>query len=149
MSGLSFLTIIRHVTESRHCLPNSSAVTESVRGSASDLHLPVIPKTAKEAEKARKKRRITIITISDSEDDVNPPPLPMRSRSPSRTPSLVNEEPSEEQDELAEEVSFADYSDSESSEAEATVKKPAPVHRVIEIDSSDSEYDGAAGVITW
>lgn len=138
------------MTESNHDLPHSHAITpEPAHESTSNSHLPVTPKTTKEAENARKKRRVTIITISDSEDDVDPPPLPTRSRSPSRTPSLVNEEPSEEQDELAEEVSFADYSDSENGGTEATAKKPPPARRVIEIDSSDSEYDGTAGVITW
>lgn len=101
------------------------------------------------AIEARKKRRITIITISDSEDDEDVPPLPARSREPSRTPSLITEDKSEEQDDLAEEVSFADYSDDDGIEPDGTAKKPAPSRRVIEIDSSDSEYDTAAGVISW
>lgn len=118
-------------------------------GSAPASAFPSTPSSYKSVEKARKQRRITIITISDSEDDVEHPQLPVRNRSPSRTPSLVNEDPSEEQDELAEEVSFADYSDSENSVEEATVQRPPRERRVIEIDSSDSEYDAAAGVITW
>lgn len=117
--------------------------------SASTWTLPTTPKHAKAAEKARKQRRITIITISDSEDEANLPSLPARSRSPSRTPSLVGEGPSEAPDELQEDVSFADYSENEDSDAGATAKKPEGTRRIIEIDSSDSEYDAAAGVITW
>lgn len=98
---------------------------------------------------ARKKRRVTIITISDSEDDENAPPLPSRRRSLSKTPSLVIEDHSGEQDDLAEDVSFADYSDDDASEAEAVARKAPTTGQVIEIDSSDSEYDAGAGVITW
>lgn len=119
-------------------------ITDRISTTGVDSH-----SSSSSAIQARKKRRITIITISDSEDDEDVPPLPARSRVPSRTPSLIVEDKSDEQDDFAEEVSFADYSDDDAVEPEATVKKPARTRRVIDIDSSDSEYNTAAGVISW
>ena len=109
---------------------------------------PLTPQRVSTNRHARKQRRITIITISDSDEESERAPLPTRSRSPSKTPSLVSENASDN-DELAEDISFADYSDGEASDIGLTVKKPENVRRVIEIDSSDSEYDNAAGVISW
>lgn len=115
-----------------------------------DRAISSTPEQKSSVDKARRKRRITIITISDSEDDADQLRLPARSRSPSQTPSLENENHSVEANELTEDVSFADYSDAEDAQAQATIKQPAEAAtQIIEIDSSDSDYDSAAGVIVW
>lgn len=92
----------------------------------------------------RRRRRVTIITISDSEDDtpVIPPKTPTRSR------AIVESE--DEAFNVVEEVSFADYSDSDGSVVSDGKDRPGTaLLQVIDIDSSDSDNDAARGIISW
>lgn len=121
------------------------------RTSASDDH-----------NKTHRARRLTIIEIpSDSDDEKSttskqPPtssfPAPRRPVAASGSMSTLKET----RDADLVEMSFADYSDGEAfskvptrTNLDEKEQASKPASRVIEIDSSDSEYDEANGVLVW
>lgn len=92
-----------------------------------------------------KSRRLTIITIPDSDEEADQPPSVPSTPGIFSPPALVRSLSftSTSGDNTPEEVSFADYSDKEDDLEQAIAPK------IIDLDSSDSDYDAASGVLTW
>lgn len=97
-----------------------------------------VPSTSRKT--ASKSRRLTIINIPSDGEDEEAAPVPFTSSLPTSVTHMI------EEDSSPEEVSFADYSDDEAS---PTLPDKAVSKRVVDLDSSDSEYDMAAGVVVW